>query len=201
MSSHNKNIFPCEYCDKYFLHKRSLKRHQMNKHKYEEEIDNDFLASYMLKPSYISYRHEFDFKWAIITALMTSTRPNLKNINMSLEMITLSNGAVINFTGMKFPMSKPQDISYFEELNPDICTDVYTIDSDSIDCIYKSSFQERKRKINLIYHEKTFYWFKNIFKCRSMFIKGTLNSKFLCNSCNFYSLNEESLACHKLQCF
>ncbi|KAI8129126.1 hypothetical protein CVS40_1221 [Lucilia cuprina] len=135
-------------------------------------------SSYIPLPSNIVKRHAiinvknkdiYCFKWALMAAIADlGQRPNKYNVgnNINCEIIKFK-GYTLNFKGLSFPL-KLNDISIFEDNNPNISINVFGYDKDTNKIVgpYYRRKAKRSKHINLLFlQDKSnshYVWIKNM---------------------------------------
>lgn len=115
-------------------------------------------SSYIPTPHFLSAKHalinvqnkvdKMCFKWSVLAALYST--PTAKNRNRISLYAPYSDE--LDFTGIEFPV-RVDDINLFEDLNPTLGINVYTVNKDGKNSLYRlraTKYTSREKIINLL---------------------------------------------------
>ncbi|XP_046806306.1 uncharacterized protein LOC124419769 [Lucilia cuprina] len=156
-------------------------------------------SSYIPLPSNIVKRHAiinvknkdiYCFKWALMAAIADlGQRPNKYNVgnNISCEIIKFK-GYNLNFKGLSFPL-KLNDISIFEDNNPNISINVFGYDKETNKIVgpYYRRKAKRSKHINLLFlQDKSnshYVWIKNMSRLLKSQLTQNPRKLYICDDC------------------
>ncbi|XP_046811879.1 uncharacterized protein LOC124421113, partial [Lucilia cuprina] len=118
-------------------------------------------------------------------------------------MITLENGKILNFKGLKFPLAVSM-IKIFEENNPEISVNVFGLEGDHVVGPFYFTQNEKNIHINLLLLEKDerfhYVWIKSISRLVKSQLTKHCRKVYICNTCLIHFHNEAVLVKHKEEC-